>query len=81
MSYILVKEKPNKQWLIHSERERCCFFVCFLCGFSACCTIFSIMAKEVLAEKVTFEKRPNEDKERSYAIVQEKRFPDRKTKK
>ena len=68
----------NKQWLIHSEKQRCCIFVHFLCGFNACHTIFSIMVKEGLAEKVTFEKRPNEEEERSYAIVQERRFPGRK---
>lgn len=39
------------------------------------------MVKEGLAEKLTFEKRPDEDKERSSAIVQEKSFPDRKTRK
>ena len=41
-------------------------------------TIFSIVAKEGLAEKVTSGKRPDEGEERSYAIVQERRFPDRK---
>lgn len=68
VSYILVKE-VNKQWLIHSEKERCCIFVHFLCGFNACHTIFSIMVKEGLAEKVIFEKDLMKRRERSYAIV------------
>ena len=76
IAFILVKE-VNKQWLIHSEKKRCCIFVHFLCGFHACHTIFSIVAKEGFAEKVTFEKRPDEEEERGSAIVQE-RFPDRK---
>ena len=37
-------------------------------------TIFSVVAKEGLAEKVTSGKRPDEGEERSYAIAKKEDF-------